>query len=205
MVFAEWLVRIVARGGVITTSCFVGVRPLQLVRKHTRRIQFAMLQLSLRAFWAAMVAIHIPLTLSACGITGDGGFHLLRAAGLLACLLVFIGKLIDLPWLRLPADRRVWLAVALGVALLHAGVVAPDALASPIELITLQTLLFVFAAATIVNVVNLIQHRFESRTALARLRHALFRIAHAARDALLPPRDLRFAAIHSPVRPPPIC
>lgn len=82
-----------------------------------------------RAGWALMLVVHTPGTLSALGL-GERPFEPLRAAGLLAACAIFALKIADVRWLRLPRDRRVWLAVAIGVALLHAGVVAPGLLSA---------------------------------------------------------------------------
>lgn len=77
------------------------------------------------AAWLAMLAAHAPLWLRACWplLTGEGSVDWVRVVLVTLTQSIFILKLVDVPWLRLPRDRRVWLAVAVGVALLHAGVI----------------------------------------------------------------------------------
>jgi hypothetical protein len=75
--------------------------------------------LSARLFWLAMLAGHLPATSAA--LAGDASA--LRAAILLLSQSFFVLKLLDVPWLRLPADRRRLIAVIAVIALLHARVV----------------------------------------------------------------------------------
>ncbi|MBK8914003.1 MAG: hypothetical protein IPM64_05250 [Phycisphaerales bacterium] len=153
-----------------------------------------------RAGWALMLVVHAPGMLSAWGL-GDRPVDAVRAAGLLAACVLFVLKIADVRWLRLPRDRRVWLAVAIGAALLHAGVVAPDLLNAVPEFpvwSAVFTLALVVASAPILCAIRTAQRR------LAELEHSLLGRLRAAALHCSLRRALRMhVGVVTAVRPPP--
>lgn len=76
-----------------------------------------------RAFWALMLVLHVPAWWATCGTwitTGDAQF--LQSGVLSASLVLFLLKLLDVRWLRLPCNRRAYLGVTVAVVLLHGDV-----------------------------------------------------------------------------------
>jgi len=67
--------------------------------------------------WLFLLAGHLPAT---CAALLGGVDHLGRALLLLAAQTFFLLKAADVPWLRLPTDRRRLAALAAGIVLLHA-------------------------------------------------------------------------------------
>lgn len=156
----------------------------------------------LRGFWALLLVLHLPLLLSTAGF-GDAPLQLSRVLVLGAACAIFALKVADLRWLRLPADRRVWLAVAVAVALLHAGAVAPELITASADALLGSLLLVLALIAGIAVRPPASVLRAAQRRALGCLRELLTRIDRAGVVFLLPPRFLRLATVHSPVRPPP--
>ncbi len=79
-----------------------------------------------RLFWALMLLAHAPAWLTIIterSAPPDAG-TLIRWLLLTLSQVFFLLKLLDVPWLRLPADRRALLAVTLAFALLHGDVAA---------------------------------------------------------------------------------
>lgn len=76
-----------------------------------------------RAFWAAMIVSHLGATYHAVFVGDASGW---RAAALAASQVFFVLKLLDVPWLRLPSDRRTRVALVALFALLHGRVLAFD-------------------------------------------------------------------------------
>jgi hypothetical protein len=76
-----------------------------------------------RAFWAFMLLLHAPAWWATCGtwITA-GDTHLLQSGVLSASLLLFLLKLLDVRWLRLPRNRRAYLGATVAILLLHGDV-----------------------------------------------------------------------------------
>jgi hypothetical protein len=76
-----------------------------------------------RAFWAFMLLLHAPAWWATCGTwitTGD--VQLLQSGVLSASLVLFLLKLLDVRWLRLPCNRRAYLGVTVAILLLHGDV-----------------------------------------------------------------------------------
>lgn len=71
--------------------------------------------------WATLFVGHLPSLFNAALAFASGDGNLLRMAVLAASQALFILKLLDVPWLRLPRDRRALMGLALVVLLLHAG------------------------------------------------------------------------------------
>jgi hypothetical protein len=68
-----------------------------------------------------MLAAHAPALVDAAAQVGWSAASWLRLLLLAASHALFVLKLLDVPWLRLPADRRAGLALVLCLAILHAG------------------------------------------------------------------------------------
>lgn len=80
----------------------------------------------IRAAWLIMLLGHMPAMiqawsswLSSASSAGD----LFRCITLTPCVLLFVLKVIDVPWLRVARDGRGVLTMTVAVALLHAGVI----------------------------------------------------------------------------------
>jgi len=71
--------------------------------------------------WGVLFVGHLPAILSAAVAFFAGEGDLVRVALLAATQVIFILKLLDVPWLRLPRERRALVALAVIVMLLHAG------------------------------------------------------------------------------------
>ena len=70
-----------------------------------------------------MLLLHAPAWWATCGTwitTGDA--HLLQSGVLSASLVLFLLKLLDVRWLRLPRNRRAYLVVTVAILLLHGDV-----------------------------------------------------------------------------------
>ncbi len=83
-----------------------------------------------RALWGCMALCHAPAFVGiwsalAAGESGTGA--LAQLVGLSASMLFFALKFCDLPCLRVRTEWRAYLAFALVVAIIHLGVIAPDA------------------------------------------------------------------------------
>lgn len=145
-----------------------------------------------------MLAAHAPLWLRACWplLSGEGPVDWLRILLVTLTQFVFVLKLLDLPWLRLPRDPRVWFAVAVGVALLHAGVIDH---AAPLlnEALGWQGLLAVSGLAALTAAARRGRGaRLDGvRTRAIRVftRARLARAFDVVRQTLLPPRFLMLA------------
>jgi hypothetical protein len=74
-----------------------------------------------RSFWAAMILSHVP-SLASVALT-PGQWLDPRILFLVFSQAFFVLKLLDVPWLRLRADRNAWIAVTLAFTLLHADLV----------------------------------------------------------------------------------
>jgi hypothetical protein len=80
-----------------------------------------------RLFWTSLLLLHVPALLSLAAqighAPGDSCLSLLvRLAGLSLSALLFLLKMVDVPWLRLPSGwRRAAAAVAL-IGVIHTGV-----------------------------------------------------------------------------------
>lgn len=102
-----------------------------------------------RAFWAAMILSHVP-SLAGVALTPTQWLDP-RILFLVFSQAFFILKLIDVPWLRLRADRHAWIAVALAFTLLHADLVVRNVRGrSESDTITVQWIAVVTAAAVVI-------------------------------------------------------
>ncbi|MBW7906806.1 MAG: hypothetical protein LC135_02330 [Phycisphaerae bacterium] len=79
------------------------------------------MRFAIRLAWAAMLVAHVPALVDAAAQLGWSAASWLRLLLLGVSHALFVLKLLDVPWLRLPADRRAGLALVLCVAILHAG------------------------------------------------------------------------------------
>lgn len=80
-----------------------------------------------RLFWTIMLLGHAPATIEAIwGGEPGSPISIPRIAILLLAQLLFILKIVDVRWLRVQNSRRTWLAICIGVALLHAGAIPHD-------------------------------------------------------------------------------
>lgn len=163
-----------------------------------------------RAMWLVMFVSHAPAFLAACGELGQtfGFATLTRVALLSLSLALFALKAADVAWLRIPADRRVWLRLSIIVALLHANVLvraleqADLRAVAPAALSTLWAVILPAAAYAGWRLFRLTRRlpvqadRICARAATARVRKLTF-LPHALlREQLIP-------LTASPLRAPP--
>lgn len=91
--------------------------------KAARKLNHA--DLLSRAFWLVMMAGHAPALVKVWAETLRGAAEfsaIARTIALSGAFLLFALKLVDVRWLRIPADRRAWIGLVLAIALIHAGV-----------------------------------------------------------------------------------
>jgi len=80
-------------------------------------------------FWVAILLAHAPIILKSIATILAGNINSLDPAGsvsLLLASLLFVLKIVDVPWLRFKTDRRSCCALALAVVLLHVNALCPD-------------------------------------------------------------------------------
>lgn len=148
-----------------------------------------------RCFWLLMLVGHLPATLAS---LDAGVANLPRSAFLLLAQGLFVLKLLNVRWLRVRNCPRTWLAICIGVALLHAGVVTHDGVWIAEEHSWRTLAVAVFSALAIATVLPLSQihtsPRFQRNQARARWRDLAQELLRAA----LPPRFLMlsFVSIH---------
>lgn len=154
-----------------------------------------------------MAVAHAPALWSAWGSAWPGSepFNPLRALLLLGSQALFILKLLDVPWLRLPADRQRLVGWVVCAVLLHAGLLEhalPAALAG--ELGPVAVLATGAAGAwLIVRTAGRLDARL-SRHRVDRQRAILRQLRAHLLSALLPPRFLLLACVPSIHRAPPL-
>lgn len=103
-----------------------------------------------RAFWAAMILSHVPSLAGA--LLTPAQWLDPRILFLVVSQAFFVLKLIDVPWLRLRADRHAWVAVALAFTLLHADLVVRNLPGrSESDAIAVQWIAVVTAAVVLVS------------------------------------------------------
>ena len=162
-----------------------------------------------RAFWVLMLVAHTPGWLAACGAGGGAGphFDVWRWALLTASQLLFVLKVVDVRWLRLPRERRAWLTVAVAVALLHADVVRQYAGADGSRTAPVCATVAVAAAAALglrrTHVRRLLE-TLHPRALHRRLRARLHLRLTDAERAWLPPRYLLLLRACRVNRAPPV-
>ncbi len=109
-----------------------------------------------RAAWLIMLLGHMPAMIQAWSTwlsSASSAGDLFRCLTLTPAVLLFILKVIDVPWLRVARDGRGLLTMTIAVALLHAGVIQrmsthlPDLETSAIEATLAGGLLAVLAGA----------------------------------------------------------
>jgi hypothetical protein len=76
-----------------------------------------------RGFWVAMFVLHAPACVVAFRTWGSDDFDWGRFAFLNGSQLLFLLKLLDVAWLRVPRDRRACTALIVAIVLLHGDVV----------------------------------------------------------------------------------
>lgn len=76
-----------------------------------------------RGFWLCMVLAHLPACLATLRAAGAGEFDALRWFLLVGSQVLFLLKIADVRWLRLPRRGRALLAVLVAGVLLHGDVV----------------------------------------------------------------------------------
>ena len=136
----------------------------------------------------------------------SGEPHPLRALLLTLTQLFFALKVLDVRWLRLPADRRGRLAFAVGFALLHAGVVSRDGHGGVSLATAQQAALFAGVLAGGASFGRHLRRALGAMRLRAERRHLRFTIARLLRtfaDAWVPPRFLLLARACSVNRAPP--
>lgn len=80
-----------------------------------------------RGFWAVMLLAHLPATIEALtSIGANGSIQISRIAVLITAQALFVLKIANVRWLRVRNCPRAWLAICIGIALLHAGAVPHD-------------------------------------------------------------------------------
>jgi len=132
--------------------------------------------------------------------------YLLR--GLLFTLseLFFAFKLLDVPWLRLPSDRRVWIVACLAITLLHARVAGQTVL-GPESLADVRDAVLVCGGAALIAfglvAGGFLPDNVRARSERDRARRAWGRILSAVRHARLPARFLLLARAGPIHRAPP--
>jgi len=159
-----------------------------------------------RLFWLAMIVGHMPAIVSTYNAAGVGELSFARLSLLVVSQVCFVLKLIDVRWLRLPADRHATLAVVSVLVLLHAGVVGRAAAGQADDAPVWQVLRL---GGTLAALGALVGGR---RPTVARIRprrvrceaHAVLRRLRSAwLDAWLPPRDLFLQRACAVYRAPP--
>lgn len=162
-----------------------------------------------RLLWVALLVGHTPALLDAGYDVLSGDFvGLSRFWILAASQIVFLLKLFDAPFLRMPSERRVYLIVAVAVALLHAGPIhrALDHSASSSDEITPITVL-AFVLPGLALAIRLIKRvavhhllhdaefcrrAFLSRLDLAEMKRVRLALAIAPPGLRAPPFSTRF-------------
>ncbi len=161
-----------------------------------------------RPFWALMLFVHAPawaLSFLAWTASRDP-FALLRWGLLTGSLLLFVLKLVDVRWLRLPRDPRVRLTAIVILLLAHTGVFQ-RALATDFDwdtpyyatLVTGGAGALSLLAPIVRRILDALRQRFVQR----RKRAALHVVLASAVPAFLTPRYLRLAHACPVTRAPP--
>lgn len=155
-----------------------------------------------RAFWAFMFLAHMPGWASAAGCAhfGEGVFEPTRCLILTFSQILFLLKLLDVGWLRLPTDGRIWLIVCVSFALLHARVVprvlpAVDEIPAAVLPVALLSLGAVLVGAVLRQLVR-------SRSVRARTRSVWHVLLERTWEAAWRPAELLKRA-HLALRAPP--
>lgn len=161
-----------------------------------------------QAFWALMLLGHLPawIALSNICLASADQAHLLRWGLLTLSQVFFVLKYADVPWLRLPNERRTLIAFTVIIALLHAGPVERAWSSTP------ETGLIALPATCIGGMLltwtcglrrpappGARRPRTMRRFTRARLHEILDRVSHA----LLPPRFLLLTGACHVNRAPP--
>lgn len=112
------------------------------------------------ALWGGLLLLHTPLLARVLPEFGSSGDATFRGLLLFLSQCVFALKLVDVPWLRLPHDRRLIGLVAAGV-LLHAGVFVREKPQEAIEFDLVPTVAIAGGAtvALLGGLLRLFQHR----------------------------------------------
>ncbi|MBL8878845.1 MAG: hypothetical protein JNG88_06960 [Phycisphaerales bacterium] len=80
-----------------------------------------------RGFWALMLVAHLPATIDAlASVFAPGSVQFTRIAVLSTAQTLFVLKILNVRWLRVRNCPRAWLAICIGIALLHAGAIPHD-------------------------------------------------------------------------------
>lgn len=157
-----------------------------------------------RAFWITMCVGHVPALRA---LTGEDA-QWTRGAAVLLTQTFFLLKIFDVPWLRIPNDRRTRMALIAGFVLLHARVFECT-LAHTIDTPTAWYTLTLGTGLASIAVLFVRRRRLLDQTAWRAARHCARNwVEHfiaAARDAFLPPRFLLHHRSFSLNRPPPVC
>jgi hypothetical protein len=152
-----------------------------------------------RCFWLVMLVGHLPATLAS---LDAGVSNLPRIAILLLAQTLFVLKLLDVRWLRVRNCPRTWLAICVGVALLHAGAVTHDG-AWIIEEHSWRTLSVAALSALSVALLLLISRHNAGPRCLRNRSRALWRdLSQLQLRAALPPRFLMLCSISIHRAPP---
>lgn len=166
-------------------------------------------QVAWRLVWAVMFCAHsAPWISSWAWLWSDAAAYPLRGVLLTLTQAFFVLKILDVSWLRLPANRRTWISVAVGMALLHSGAMQRAITHQTDEATDTWSVVLVggglvAGAAVLERLVRLLdwvrlrQLRFQARTQVHRVLGRLL-------TAFVPPRYLLLARACRVNRAPPL-
>lgn len=157
-----------------------------------------------RGMWAVLAGAHAPALVStlAGSIAGEGAlpsFVLLALAQVL-----FLLKVLDVSWLRIPVNRRSIVALSAGFVLLHADVISRTVAREQLAGEPVQVALAVGGVSMLAALASLQRRDIRIRGVICE-HLAVYRVTVASRTvaALLPWRFLLLQRAHSINRAPP--
>lgn len=152
--------------------------------------------------WVALFAGHLPATLASLSSAEPDW---LRSAAMVFTQVLFVLKIVDVRWLRVPSDRRTRTALIAILVLLHGRVLisshAIDADGSW-RFVVLTSGVATLAAAAVRN--GICRGHRENHVARSRARWLVERAIETGRQAYWPARFLLMIRRSSPHRAPPL-
>ena len=157
------------------------------------------------AFWAAMFVGHIPSLTASIVDSVNGESGLVRLILNLATQIFFVLKIVDVPWLRLPSERRAMLSFCLIVLLLHGGVAQRMVSDDAAVVDPWQAIVLAGGCAALISARLSGTHRNHTaaRVTRNRVRALLTEVFKRAEAVIAPPRFLLLARSSSVNRAPP--
>lgn len=160
-----------------------------------------------QALWAVLLLAHLPGLVSAALALGGDGADWLRVFAFAITNALFLLKLADVPWLRVPESARARIGLIVAVAVLHAGAIERSARSleisdeTPFDVVVAGGVL----AAVLTTFRPRINRTSTPRTRPQRRSERSEVTAQTERTRLLPPPLLiRFLRIALPDRAPPM-